>query len=81
MSTKSLTKTLRKELRPISFCGFLRSARTMKNKSQKDMADDLGIAKGTLCDIEKGRQYVRFELAARIARKSLNWYSVPHFLN
>lgn len=69
MNTKSLTKTLRKELGPISFGGFLRSARTLKNKTQKEMADFLGIAKGTLCDIEKGRQRVSIELAARIAKK------------
>ncbi|MEY4615167.1 MAG: hypothetical protein RJB66_127 [Pseudomonadota bacterium] len=69
MSTKSLTKTLRKELGAISFGGFLRSARTMKDKTQKEMADFLGIAKGTLCDIEKGRQNVSVELAAKIAKK------------
>ena len=69
MSTKSLTKILKKELGPISFGGFIRSARTMKNKTQNEMAEFLGIAKGTLCDIEKGRQNVSVELAAKIAKK------------
>lgn len=69
MSTKSLTKALSKELGPISFGGFIRSARTMRDKTQKEMADFLGIAKGTLCDIEKGRQLVSIELAYKIAKK------------
>ena len=69
MNTKSLTKTLSKELGPVSFGGFIRAARTMKDKTQKEMADFLGIAKGTLCDIEKGRQFVSIDLAYRIAKK------------
>lgn len=69
MSTKSLTKVLEKELGPISFGGFLRSARTMKDLTQKEMADYVGISKSGLCDIEKGRQSVSIELAAKIARK------------
>ncbi len=69
MNTKSLTKTLTKELGPISFGGYLRAARTMKDKTQKEMADYLGVAKGTLCDIEKGRQFVSIELASKIAKK------------
>jgi transcriptional regulator with XRE-family HTH domain len=69
MTTKSLTKILSKELGPISFGGFLRAARTAKDKTQKEMAEFLGIAKGTLCDIEKGRQFVSIDLAYRIAKK------------
>ena len=69
MSTKSLTKHLEKELGPISFGGFLRSARVLKDLSQVEMADFLKISKSTLCDIEKGRQFVSPELAAKIAKK------------
>ena len=69
MSTKSASKVLRKKLGPISFGGFLRSARTMKDMSQVEMAAFLGISKSTLCDIEKGRQLVSIELASKIAKK------------
>ncbi len=69
MSTKSLSKLLEKELGPISFGGFLRAARINKEMTQKEMSDFLNISKSTLCDIEKGRQYVSIELAAKIAKK------------
>ena len=39
MSTRSLTKILKKELGDISFGGFLLSARTLRDMSQKEMAD------------------------------------------
>ena len=51
MSTKAL-KSLEKRFGPITFGGFLRSARTMKDLSQVEMAEFLGISKSTLCDIE-----------------------------
>lgn len=69
MSTKNLGKILEKELGPMSFGGFLRSARTMKGYTQIQMADHLKISKSSLCDIEKGRQFVSIELAAKIAKK------------
>jgi DNA-binding XRE family transcriptional regulator len=69
MSTKSLTKSLEKDLGPLTFGGFLRAARTMKDMTQKEMAEFIGIKKGTLCDIEKGRQIVSLELASSIAKK------------
>ncbi|WP_041577429.1 helix-turn-helix domain-containing protein [Bdellovibrio bacteriovorus] len=69
MSTKSLTKILEKELGPMSFGGFLRAARTTKSLSQTEMAMLLEISKSTLCDIEKGRQNVSIDLAAKIAKK------------
>jgi DNA-binding XRE family transcriptional regulator len=53
----------------MSFGSFLRGARTSRDMSQKAMAKFLGISKSTLCDIEKGRQFVSVTLAARIARK------------
>ena len=42
---------------------------TRQKKTQKEMADFLGIAKGTLCDIEKGRQLVSLDLAYKFAKK------------
>ncbi|QLY27020.1 helix-turn-helix transcriptional regulator [Bdellovibrio sp. KM01] len=69
MSTKSLTKLLEKDVGPLSFGGFLRSARTSKDLTQTEMAKLLAISKSTLCDIEKGRQNVSIELAAKIAKR------------
>ena len=69
MSTKSLTKLLEKDLGPITFGGFLRAARTNKDLTQVEMAKFLKISKSTLCDIEKGRQVVSIELAAKIAKR------------
>ena len=69
MRTNSLSKQLEKEVRPLSFGGFIRSARTMRDLSQTDMADYLGVSKSTLCDIEKGRQLVSIDLASKIAKK------------
>ena len=62
MGTKTLRQVLGKKIGPITFGGFLRSARTMKDMSQVEMAAFLGISKSTLCDIEKGRQLVSIEL-------------------
>lgn len=69
MTTKSLTKLLEKDLGPISFGGFLRAARTSRDMTQTDMANFLKISKSTLCDIEKGRQVVSIDLAAKIAKR------------
>lgn len=69
MSTKNLKKILEAEFGSPCFGGFLRSARTIKDLTQVEMAEVLGIKKGTLCDIEKGRQIVSIELAAKIAKK------------
>ncbi len=70
MSTnKSLSKVLDKKLGAITFGGFLRSARTLKDMSQIEMAKFLGISKSSLCDIEKNRQFVSLHLASKIAKK------------
>lgn len=68
MTTRSLAKKLEAELGPITFGMFLRASRTMMNLTQQEMADRLGMARGTLCDIEKGRQLVSVDLAKRIAK-------------
>ncbi len=65
---KNLLTLLEKDLGPMSFAGFLRGARASKDLSQADMARMLGIARSTLCDIEKGRHIVSPALAAKIAK-------------
>ncbi len=70
MTTKKrLTSVLNQDLGEMTFGSFLRGARASKDKSQVEMADFLGISRSTLCDIEKGRQFVSPALAAKIARK------------
>ena len=65
----NLSSLLDKELGPVSFGGFLRGARASKDLTQTEMAKMLGMAKSTLCDIEKGRHLVSPELAAKITKK------------
>ncbi len=65
---KKLVKILEKELGSMNFAGFLRGARASKDLSQVEMAKILGIARSTLCDIEKGRHLVSPGMAARIAK-------------
>lgn len=68
MNTKRLKPIFEKEFGPLNFGIFLRAARTSLDLTQTEMAAKLGIAKGTLCDIEKGRQIVSPALAVKIAR-------------
>ena len=65
---KNLLPLLKKEIGPLTFGTFLRSARGALDVSQAAMARQLGISRGTLCDIEKGRQLVSPGLAVRIAK-------------
>src|SRR5437868_6422169 len=65
---KNLVQLLSQELGPMTFGRFLRSARTTTDLTQAELARRLDISRSTLCDIEKGRQAVSAELAARIAR-------------
>lgn len=69
MSTRSASEILEKLLGPPTFGGYLRSMRTMLDLTQEEMAKKLNMSKGGICDIEKGRQFVSIELAAKIARK------------
>jgi DNA-binding XRE family transcriptional regulator len=69
MTIKSYSKILEKKLGPPTFGGYMRAGRTMKDMTQKEMADFLKISKSTLCDIEKGRHIVSIELAAQLAKK------------
>lgn len=71
MSTrKKAAKELEKHVGKLTFGKFLRAARTSKGLTQVEMARSLGISKGSLCDIEKGRQLVSPELAVKIAKNA-----------
>ena len=70
MSTKSLLPILKQDVGPLTFGMYLRATRTSINLTQTQMAKKLGIARGTLCDIEKGRQLVSPALALRVAKKA-----------
>ncbi|MBS1983938.1 MAG: helix-turn-helix transcriptional regulator [Bdellovibrionales bacterium] len=61
---------LEKLVGPVTFAMFVRVCRTSLEISQTDMAKKLGIARGTLCDIEKGRQGVSVAFAVKIARRA-----------
>lgn len=69
MNTRRLKDVLEKRLGPMTFGSFLRGARVRKDLSQIEMAKFIGISKSSLCDIEKGRQFVSPALAAQIAKK------------
>jgi len=66
---KDLARLLEDDLGPLTFGRFLRGARTTRDMTQVELARLLGLSRSTLCDIEKGRQVVSAELAAKIARK------------
>jgi DNA-binding XRE family transcriptional regulator len=70
MTIKSLNKKTKNDVGELTFGMFLRVSRNSMGMTQQKMADILGIAKGTLCDIEKGRQLVSVELAKKIANKA-----------
>jgi DNA-binding XRE family transcriptional regulator len=67
MTTKSALAKLDERLGAFTFGEFLRVARESIELTQTEMAKKLKIARGTLCDIEKGRQLVTPILAKKIA--------------
>ena len=67
---KRLLPIMERRLGPINFGMFLVAARTAMDVTQAEMARQLGISRGTLCDIEKGRQLVSPALALKIAKKA-----------
>lgn len=68
MSTKRVIPILENEVGEFTFGMFLRVARRRLELSQAEMARKLKISRGTLCDLEKGRQLVSPGLAVRIAK-------------
>ena len=69
-TAKRLLDVTQESIGRVTFDMFLKAARTAKAMSQIEMARYLGITRGTLCDIEKGRQLVSPTLAAKIAKKA-----------
>ncbi len=65
---KELLPLLEKQTGPLTFGMFLRAARTALDLTQAEMAAKLAVSRGTLCDIEKGRQLVSPALAMKIAK-------------
>lgn len=60
---------LEKYFGPLTFASYLRGMRANRDMTQKDFAKFLGMAPGTICDLEKGRQLVSPTLAKKIAKK------------
>tara|TARA_B100001248_G_scaffold262722_1_gene261580 strand:- start:19308 stop:19616 length:309 start_codon:yes stop_codon:yes gene_type:complete len=71
-TNKKASSLLKKEVGPLTFGTFLRSARTAMGLTQAEMAVKLGkeFSKSIICDIEKGRQLVSPKLAVKIAKKA-----------
>jgi DNA-binding XRE family transcriptional regulator len=67
---KEAIALLEKELGPLTFAMFLRASRSSMGITQVELAKTLSVAKGTLCDLEKGRQMASPTLAKRIALKA-----------
>lgn len=65
---KTADKILEEMVGPINFGMFVRVCRTSLDLTQVEMAKKLKMARGTLCDIEKGRQLVSPKLALKIAK-------------
>jgi DNA-binding XRE family transcriptional regulator len=70
MTTKRLIPIFEKKFGPFHFGIFFSAARTTMGLTQAQMARKLGMARGTICDIEKGRQLVSPALAAKVAKKA-----------
>ena len=72
MSTKKIKyglKELEKDFGPLSFHELLHAHRVGEEMTQKEMAEQLGISKQNLCDLEKGRKIPSLSRAANIAKK------------
>lgn len=69
MNTRNAHEVLEEVLGPFTFAIFMRGMRANRDMTQKDFAKLLGMAPGTVCDIEKGRQLVSPALAKKIAKK------------
>ena len=68
MSTNNY-KNLEKKLGKMTVAKYLKSFRLADEISQVDFAKKLGLSKGNLCDIEKGRKMISPERASKIAKK------------
>ena len=76
---RDLKDFLEKRVGPFTFAMFMRSVRGLHDMTQSEAAKLLGISKGTLCDIEKGRQLVSATLAKKISKKFKPMYLQGYF--
>jgi DNA-binding XRE family transcriptional regulator len=63
--TKKFLKEINKTA--FSFGVLLASLRKADEVTQVELADKVGVSKGLICDIEKGRRNASLELATQIA--------------
>ena len=68
MSTNNY-KNLEKKLGEMTVANYLKAFRLADEISQVDFAKKLGLSKGNLCDIEKGRKMISPKRASKIAKK------------
>jgi DNA-binding XRE family transcriptional regulator len=59
-----------KEIGPLTFALFMRVARNSMGLTQEELGKKIGLSRGNVCDIEKGRQLISTELAVKVARKA-----------
>lgn len=83
MSTKTKTDPTMKFLEklaggPLSFGKMIKALRECDEITQTSLAKKLKISRQNLCDIEKGRQSVSPDLAARFAKKM--GYAIQQFV-
>ena len=68
MSIKSKTFLKQLESRRFTFGGMLTHLRKSAGVSQVDLARRMGVSKGLVCDIEKGRRYASIKLSLAVAK-------------
>ncbi len=66
MTTNAL-KYLIKEFGELTFADMILSIRTTDEISQTDLATQIGVSRGIICDIEKGRRLPTIEQAKDMA--------------
>ena len=65
--TINALKYLEKKLGPLTFAGMVHAIRTTDEITQTVLAREIGVSKGILCDIEKGRRLPTIEQAKSMA--------------
>jgi transcriptional regulator with XRE-family HTH domain len=67
MSTNSLKFLEKLTGGPLTFSKMLKAIRLSDEVSQVELANNIGVSRGLICDIEKGRRFPTFEQANNIA--------------
>ncbi len=79
MSTKTIKYLEKLTGGPLTFAKMLQGIRKSDEVSQVELAHAIGISKGLVCDIEKGRRLPTFEQAREMAK--FLGYSVEGFIS